>query len=292
MPHIDGLWHSTIMGPDYDALLAPLHELFGAVVMHHTYSEAPEVGRSGGMIWIGDNSIEIGAPVGERSPVRKFVERLGGGMHSMALRITDVPAVDAMKARCADRGIDVVATIGDEVFFTAPADTHGLLLEWSAMRTDDDPRFGYALPATSPVPEAPAAPATYYGFVSAVVADPAAAAEQLAELFGTEVVRLTPDAAPGEIAAIVSLVDNLLVLFALPADPGDWPWGAAPTRARFQGQALVVDDLDASLAALDAAGVRAVGELEHFALLDPSALPAPTYLGDRLLPEDPRAVPS
>jgi hypothetical protein len=285
VPHIDGLWHSTIMGPDYDALLAPLQRFFGAVVMHHQYSEAPEIGRSGGMIWIGDNSVEIGAPVGDRSPVRKFVERLGGGMHSMALRLADVPTVDAEKARMGELGIDIVATIRDEVFFTSPPHTSGLLLEWSSMQTDDDPRFGYPLP--SEPPEA-VAPATHYGFVSAVVADPAAAAEQLADLFGTDVVRQTPDAAPGEIAAIVSLVDNLLLLFALPGDAGDWPWGDAPTRPRYHAQGIVVDDLDASLAALESAGVKAVGELEHFVLLDPAAFPAPTFLADQFFAEDPR----
>jgi hypothetical protein len=285
MAHIDGLWHATIMGPDYDALLDPLQRLFGAVVMHHQYSEAPEVGRSGGMIWIGDNSIEIGAPVGEQSPVRKFVERLGGGMHSMALRVGDVPAIDAMTARFARLGVDVVATIGDNVFFTVPGDTGGLLLEWSAMQTDDDPRFGYDLPSAAPES---VVTVTNYGFVTAAVADPSAAAVQLAELFGTDVVRSAPAAEPGEIAAIVSLVDSLLVLFALPPDDGVWPWGSAPSRPRFHGQGLVVDDLEASLAALEVVGVKAVGELEHSVLLDPSVLPAPTFLSDRLFPEDPR----
>jgi hypothetical protein len=287
VPHIEGLWHSTIMGSDYDGLLDPLHRLFGAVVMHHQYSEDPAVGRRGGMIWIGDNSVEIGAPVGDQSPVRKFVERLGGGMHSMALRVADTPTIEAMKARLADLDVHVVTTIGDSVFFTRPGDTGGLLLEWSAMQTDDDPRFGYSLPSSPPVAVAPVA---RYGFVTAAVADPGATAEQLATLFGTEVVRQTPDAAPGEIAAIVSLVDNLLVLFALPADEGDWPWGPGPTRPRFHGHGLVVDDLDASLAALDQAGVRAVGELEHFVLLDPAVLPAPTFLSDQLFPEDPRTA--
>ena len=285
MPHIDGLWHSTIMGPDYDEILEPLQRLFGAVVMHHQYSEAPEVGRSGGMIWIGDNSVEIGAPVGPQSPVRKFVERLGGGMHSMALRVADVPAIDAMKTRFAGLDVNVVATIGDQVFFTAPADTGGLLLEWSAMQTDDDPRFGYDLPSEPPES---AVTVANYGFVSAVVEDPIATADQLAALFGTDVVRTSPDAGPGEIGAIVSLVDNLLVLFALPADDGSWPWGPTPTRPRFHGQGLVVDDLDRALAALGDAEVHPGRSFENFVLLESPALPAPTFLSDGFLLGDPR----
>jgi hypothetical protein len=193
-----------------------------------------------------------------------------------------------MATRLGERGVEVVTTIGDEVLFTRPADTGGLLLEWSAMQTDDDPRFG-ALPASSAVVDAPLAPATQYGFVSAVVADPGATAQQLADLFGTEVVRHSPAAAPGEVAAIVSLVDCLLLLFALPADAGDWPWGSAPSRPRFHGQGLVVDDLEASVAALADVGVGVAGELEHFVALDPSKLPAPTFLADRVFAEDPRA---
>ena len=245
VPHIDGLWHSTIMGPDYDGVFEPLHRLFGAVVMHREYSEDPAVGAYGGMLWIGDNSIEIGAPVGPQSPVRKFVERLGGGMHSMALRVADVPAIDAMKTRFAQLGVKVVVTIGDQVFFTAPADTGGLLLEWSAMQTDDDPRFGYgrcpsalpddrwrrrALRVRAAAVADPSPPPTSW---------PACSAPTWCVPIRTLVLARS--------RAIVSLVDNLLVLFALPADDGSWPWGVTPTRPRFHGQGLVVDDLDRAL---------------------------------------------
>jgi hypothetical protein len=270
MAHIEGLWHSTAMGPDYDGLLAPLQRCFGAVVMHDHVSEDPAVGRRGGMVWIADNSIEIGAPVGAQSPVMGFVEKLGGGMHSIALRVADAAET---RQRLAEHGVEPAAYVSDDIFFTRPAGTSGLLLEWSATHTDDDPRWGFPL-AERVVP--PIAPATQYAFVTAVVTDPPAVAEHLATLFGTDVVRLTPGAGPDEIAAIVSLVDCLLVLL--------------PTtgRARFHGHGLVVDDLDAALEALAAAGIRAVGSLDDMVLLDPAALPLPTYIGARLLPEDPR----
>jgi Glyoxalase-like domain len=267
---IEGLWHATAMGPDYDALLGPLQRCFGAVVMHDHVSEDPAVGRRGGMIWIGDNSIEIGAPVGEHSPVRGFVEKLGGGMHSIALHVPDAAAT---RERLAAHGVEPVAEVSDDIFFTRPAATSGLLLEWSATHTDDDPRWGFPL-TDRVVP--PLAPATQYAFVSAAVADPPAVAEQLATLFGTDVVRVDPGAEPGQIAAVVSLVDCLLVL------------QATTGRTRFHGHGLVVDDLDTSLAALAEAGICAVGQLDDMVLLDPAALPVPTYLGARLLPEDPR----
>jgi catechol 2,3-dioxygenase-like lactoylglutathione lyase family enzyme len=284
-PHIDGLWHSTAMGASYDALFGPLCTLFGAVVMHDQVSDDPAVGRRGGMVWVGDNSIELGEPVGEHSPVRGFVEKLGGGMHSLALRVPDAAAA---RERLAAAGAPAAAFIGDDVFFTRPGDSHGLMLEWSAMHTDDDPRFGYPLPEPSSPSVAPLAPAVRYGFVTAAVADPTAAAQRLAELFGTEVLRSTPGAGPGEIGALVSLGDCVLVLVALPATPGDWPWAQPPTRARFHGHGLEVDDLPAALAALEAAGVGVAARLEHAVLLDPAATAVPTFLSGHGFPEDPR----
>jgi hypothetical protein len=280
--HIDGLWHATAMAADYDSLLTPFQRLFGAVVMHDHVSEDPAVGRRGGMIWIGDNSIEIGAPVGERSPVRGFVEKMGGGMHSIALHVADASET---RRHLAGHGIEPAAFVSDDIFFTRPGDTDGLLIEWSATNTDDDPRWGFPLRDRV---VAPIAPALQYSFVSAAVPDPAAVAGRLATVFGTEVVRSTPGAGPDEIAAVVSLLDSVLVLFALPDDPGAWPWGRPPTRPRFHAQGLVVADLDAALGALDGAGVGTAGRLEGMVLLDQAAGPVPTFLAGELLPEDPR----
>jgi Glyoxalase-like domain len=283
MTAIDGVMHTTAMAREYERLLGPLQRLFGAVVLHDTVSDEPAVGRRGGMVWLGDNSIEIGAPVGDRSPVRRFVDEWGGGMHSLALSVEDA---DATRSRLADLGVQPAAFVSDDIFFTRPGDTAGLLLEWSAMFTDDDPRAGARL-AMLPVP--PVVDVQQYAFVSGVVADPATVATRLAELFGTDVVRLVPDAPPDRIAAIVSLVDCLLVLFPLPPPDGtDLLWGGSVTRSRFHGHGLRVPDLAAASAALAVEGVDVVAEVEGMALLDPTALPIPTFLCQELLPEDPR----
>jgi catechol 2,3-dioxygenase-like lactoylglutathione lyase family enzyme len=279
---IEGLWHSTAIEASYEELLAPLQTLFGAVVMHDHVSEDPAVGRRGGMVWLGDNSIEIGSPVGPRSPVRAFVDRLGGGMHSIALRVADLAET---KHRLRERGVHLVADIGEHVTFSRPSDTAGLLVEWSALRTDDDPRWGQ-LPDRPAEP--PVAPARRYGFVTAAVEDPVAAAHQLAALFGVDVLRGDEGAPSSPVGAMVSLRDCVLVLLALPRPGTAWPWGRPPTRPRFHGHGLVVDDLGAALRALARVGVRPVAELEHAVLLDPSAVRLPTFLCEVLFPEDPR----
>jgi len=279
---IDGLWHSTVMLPDYDEILEPHRELFGAVVMHDQWMPKPEVGRRGGMIWIGDNSIEIGAPLGDVSPIRKFVEKLGG-MHSMALRTSDI---EHTREWVLGHGAEQGVTIGDQVFFTQVAGTAGLLLEWSEMQTDDDPRFGFEPPF--PRVERPVAPALRYGFLTAAVADPVAAAERLAELMDTEVLRSSPGVGPDQIGAMVSLRDCVLLLHSVPGSDADWPWTQPPAKPRFHGQGLEVEDLPAALAALAEVGIEPVAELEHTVLLDPTRTPVPTFLCDRLFDEDPR----
>jgi hypothetical protein len=284
MTAITGLCHATAMARDYDGLLGPLQRLFGAVVMHDHVSEDPAVGRRGGMVWLGDNSIEIGAPAGDRSPVRRFVDEWGGGMHSLALSVDDAATA---RERLAGLGVEPVATVSGDIFFTRPGDTAGILLEWSAMLTDDDPRAGARL---APLSSPPVVDVEQYAFVSGIVADPAAVASRLAQLFGTEVVRLVPEAPPDRIAAIVSLVDCLLVLFPMPpADTARRLWGREVTRPRLHGHGLRVADLGAARAALTTEGIDAVAEVDGLVLLDPSALPIPTFLCEQLLPEDPRS---
>ena len=103
MGDVRWMFHATAMGPDYDGLFGPLQRLFGCRVLHRQQLPEP-VGRDGGMTWLGDNSIEIGAPFGEGSSVATFVERLGGGMHSVAVQVPDVPATIA---RLATLGVEV-----------------------------------------------------------------------------------------------------------------------------------------------------------------------------------------
>jgi hypothetical protein len=282
--HIEGLWHSTAMAADYDELYGPLERLFGAVVMHDTRSEEPAVGRRGGMIWVGDNSIEIGAPLGPVSPVRGFVERWGGGMHSLALRIADLPAT---LERLEGLGVEKLADVVEGIIFTKPQQTAGLLLEWAATHTDDDPRWGFPLRdrRVEPLLEV-----HEMAWVSALVADPIAVGERLAELFGTEVLRRVPDAGPGEVGALVSLVDNVLVLVRLPeGGVSRAEWGQDVSRARFHAHSLRVPDLVAASAALADAGIAVrEGGPEGSVLVDPDACVLPTYLVEALLPEDPR----
>src|SRR5688500_15288347 len=86
------MWHSTAMVADYDLAIERLQTIAGLRVLEYGESTQPEVGRRGGMTWIGDNSIELGQPIVEAGGAARFVARSGGGMHSIAVQVRDLEA--------------------------------------------------------------------------------------------------------------------------------------------------------------------------------------------------------
>ena len=84
------------------------------------------------MLPIGESRIELLEPTSEDSPISKFLEKRGGGIHHIAVEVDDiVAALDKLKAQ-GMRLIDESPRIGAEdclVAFVHPSSTHGVLLE-------------------------------------------------------------------------------------------------------------------------------------------------------------------
>jgi methylmalonyl-CoA/ethylmalonyl-CoA epimerase len=279
------MFHATAMGASYDAILDPLARLFGCRVLHDNEVPTPGVERRGGMTWIADNSIEIGQPLGDASPVHRFVERFGGGMHSVAVQVDDL---DAALARAEEAGVSVATRVDDGLAFTRPGDTAGLLVEWFSRRQPDDPRWGAPEP---PFTQPPVIAPRRVAFVGAIVDDPVAVAWHLGEVFDTEATVLSVDGPASLPRAAVALGDCSLALYPIPSNASEsvHVWGRVYDRARCLALGLEVDDReDAERALLDAGvGVHCRGS-DGAAVLDPAALPFPVVLTDRLLPGDPR----
>jgi hypothetical protein len=236
------------------------------------------------MTWIADNSIEIGEPYGATSPVHRFIERFGGGMHSVAVQVDDV---DAALARAASLGVDLAERVLDGVAFTRPATTAGLLFEWNHSPQDDDPRWGATLPPTSPSVLEP----QRFAYVAAVVEDPNGAAERLGAVFGTSAGVVADTGADDEPAASVSIGDCSIALFPLPtAERAESIWGTPCSRPRFVAMAVMVPSLDDARTTLKAADYEVSYVLaDGSPVLHGSKLPFPIVLTSGLLPGDPRA---
>jgi Glyoxalase/Bleomycin resistance protein/Dioxygenase superfamily len=275
------MFHATAIGPSYEGILEPLQRYFGCRVLHVNESAAPGIERRGGMTWIADNSIEIGEPVGPGSPVRRFVERFGGGMHSVAVQVDDL---EVALARAAAHGVAVADRPGPGLAFTRPADTAGLLFDWNSNAQDDDPRWG-----TPPAPPADIEP-RFVGFVAAIVKDPVADGGHIAGMLGTTCVVLDPAAAPDVPSAMVMMGDCVLALYRLPSTDEESRsiWGGAYDRPPCLALGLVVDDIVESVQALERSDVGVHHRWAGAVILDPRQLPFPVVVRQTLLPGDPR----
>ena len=84
------------------------------------------------MLPLGESRIELLEPTAEDSPISKFLEKRGGGIHHIAVEVEDIQAsLERMKSR-GMRLIDESPRIGAEgclVAFVHPGSTGGVLLE-------------------------------------------------------------------------------------------------------------------------------------------------------------------
>ncbi len=84
------------------------------------------------MLPLGESRIELLEPTSEDSPITKFLEKRGGGIHHIAVETDDIEAALAKLKAEGARLIDEKPRIGAEgclVAFVHPASTGGVLLE-------------------------------------------------------------------------------------------------------------------------------------------------------------------
>lgn len=84
------------------------------------------------MLPIGESRVELLEPTSEDSPIAKFLEKRGPGIHHIAIRVEDIRAT---LARLKERGARLVdesprnGAGGSLIAFVHPATTGGVLLE-------------------------------------------------------------------------------------------------------------------------------------------------------------------
>jgi methylmalonyl-CoA/ethylmalonyl-CoA epimerase len=84
------------------------------------------------MLPIGETHIELLEPLSENSPVGKFLERRGPGIHHIAIRVADIRASLAQLKEKGSRLIDEAPRLGARgclVAFVHPSSANGVLLE-------------------------------------------------------------------------------------------------------------------------------------------------------------------
>ena len=276
------MFHSTAMVMDYDLACSSLGRLCGLATLEYSELLHPNLARRGGMTWIGDNSLEVDEPIVKGSPAERFVTKTGGGMHSVALQVTDIDATISHLERL---GIEVTRP-ADNFCFSDPRQTGRVLFEWCDAAGPHDPRFGFPMPERT---GDALVDVRRQAFVGAVVDNPSRVAAQIARVVGTEVLFEDPGADTAHPVAGISLGDNILALYRLPQQQSIALWGVDLSQPRTHVLGLEVSSLEDAAAALAEGGFRVLWADGGSIVVDPvSTGGIGIVLVDRLLPGDPR----
>ena len=122
--------HIGVAVKDLDAAIKLYERSFEMELVHRETVESQ--GVEAVLLDVGDGHVELLQPLGEDTPVGKFLARKGPGLHHVAYAVTDI---DAALAELAENGIELIdATprIGirqSRVAFLHPRSTGGVLTE-------------------------------------------------------------------------------------------------------------------------------------------------------------------
>lgn len=127
--------HVGVAVTDADAAVGLLSGLLGLQVVHRERNEEQGVdevvlrGPGGGPDQAG---VQLVAPLRDGSPVARFLDRRGAGLHHLALTVADIDAAVSALHR---RGVRVLTdgprpgTAGSRITFVHPHDAGGVLVE-------------------------------------------------------------------------------------------------------------------------------------------------------------------
>jgi len=122
--------HIGVAVEDLDASLHLYAEVLGMPVVHR--ETVTEQGVEAILLDVGENHVELLAPLGPDTPVGKFLAKKGPGLHHVAYQVTDIEATLAALKAAGTRLIDETPRIGirsSRVAFVHPSSTGGVLTE-------------------------------------------------------------------------------------------------------------------------------------------------------------------
>ncbi|MCE2404900.1 MAG: methylmalonyl-CoA epimerase [Dehalococcoidia bacterium] len=121
--------HVGIAVRDLEAAMALFHDVFGVPRGEVTVLE--DQGVKATLLPLGQTRLELLEPLSPESPVGRFIQRRGEGLHHLALNVDDI---DGKLRALADRGVELVDSspregLSGAIAFLHPRSTHGVLTE-------------------------------------------------------------------------------------------------------------------------------------------------------------------
>jgi methylmalonyl-CoA/ethylmalonyl-CoA epimerase len=125
-----GVHHVGVAVSDLDAAVETYERLFGGRLEHRELLH--EQGVESASIRLGDDLIELVAPLGDDTPVGRFLAKRGPGMHHVAYEVVDVGDAIAELSAAGAQLIDAEprrGMYGLQIAFVHPDSVHGVLSE-------------------------------------------------------------------------------------------------------------------------------------------------------------------
>ena len=125
-----GIHHLGVAVEDLDEAVDTYQRLFGAELQNRDLVVTQ--GVEAAAMRVGHSRVELVAPLGDDTPVGKFLVKRGPGMHHVAYEVTDLRRE---LAELAEQGVQVIdeephrGLFGLEVAFIHPDSIHGVLAE-------------------------------------------------------------------------------------------------------------------------------------------------------------------
>jgi methylmalonyl-CoA epimerase len=122
--------HVGVAVEDLDVAIKLYETTFGMTLVHR--ETVTEQGVEAVLLDVGENHVELLAPLGPDTPVGKFLAKKGPGLHHVAYQVPDVEAALASLREAGVRLIDDSPRIGirgSRVAFVHPAATGSVLTE-------------------------------------------------------------------------------------------------------------------------------------------------------------------
>ena len=125
-----GIHHLGVAVDDLGGAVETYERLFDARLEHR--EAVPEQGVEAASLLVGEGRVELLSPLGDDTPVGRFLAKRGPGMHHVAYEVADIR--DAL-AQLAGEGAELIdpeprhGLFGLEVAFIHPDSVHGVLSE-------------------------------------------------------------------------------------------------------------------------------------------------------------------
>ena len=122
--------HIGVAVTDLDAAIALYEESYAMELVHR--ETVTEQGVEAVLLDVGENHVELLSPLGDDTPVGKFLAKKGPGLHHVAYQVQDIEATLTSLKAAGLKLIDETPRTGirnSRVAFLHPASTGGVLTE-------------------------------------------------------------------------------------------------------------------------------------------------------------------